>query len=268
MRPSSLRSILVTGAAGRIGTAFYEECRGRYRFRLADRDPVILDRPLEEGDSAVLLDIVDADACREAVKGIDTVVHLAADPSPEADFRESLLANNVAGTYNIFYAAADERCRRVVFASSVHAVFGYPLDEPVPEDAPVWPVNMYGASKAFGEATARAFASSGTLSAVAIRIGAYEAPWIVTDPSTLNLSAYISPRDLNQLLMRCIDVEDVDFALVHGVSDNSSKRLSIDATRAILDYQPQDDGFAKNAIGPENLPDHAPGSGSETSAPN
>jgi nucleoside-diphosphate-sugar epimerase len=266
MSPSSLRSILVTGAAGRIGTAFYEECRGRYRFRLADRDPAILDRSLEEGDSAIMLDIVDAEACREAVKGIDTVVHLAADPSPEADFRESLLANNVAGTYNIFYAAAEERCCRVVFASSVHAVFGYPLDEPVSEDAPVWPVNMYGASKVFGEATARAFASSGALSAIAIRIGAYEAPWIVTDPSPFNLSAYISPRDLNQLLTRCINVDNVAFAIVHGVSDNRSKRLSIEATRGLLDYQPQDDGFVKYEPGREST-DQEPGSGLGTSAP-
>jgi UDP-glucose 4-epimerase len=239
------RSILLTGAAGRIGTAFYRECRGTYQFRLADKAPELLDRDREAGDVAMLLEIADFSQCAEACRGIDTVVHLAADPLPEADFYDSLMANNFQGTYNVYRAAADAGCRRVIFASSVHAVFGYPESTPVPESAPVWPANMYGVSKCFGEATGRKFATSDGLSCIAIRIGAYEAEWIKTALTTRNLSAYLSPRDLNQLIRKCIEVEGIDFAIVHSISDNRIKRLSIEETRRLVGYEPVDDGFEK-----------------------
>jgi len=237
------RRILLTGAAGRIGTAFYAECHDHFRFRLADKDAGLLERNHSVDDEAILLDISDLAQCKGACAGIDTVVHLAADPSPEADFYGSLLENNFQGTYNIFRAAADAGCRRVIFASSVHAVLGYPDSTPVPESAPVWPTNMYGVSKCFGEATARKFASSDGLSTIAIRIGAYEADWIKSDPSPRNLSAYLSPLDLNQLIRKCIEVEGVDFAILHGISNNRVKRLSIEKTRRLVGYEPLDDGF-------------------------
>ncbi len=239
------RGVLLTGAPGRIGSAFYAECRDLYRFRLADRDSALLERDLAPGDEAILLDIVAIERLTEACQDIDTVVHLAADPSPEADFYASLIENNFQGTYNVFRAAADAGCRRVIFASSVHAVLGYPESTPIPESAPVWPVNMYGVSKCFGEATARKFATSDGLSCIAIRIGAYEADWIKSDPSPRNLSAYLSPRDMNQLLRKCIEVEALEFAIFHGISNNRQKRMSIDETRRVVGYEPLDDGFER-----------------------
>ncbi|MDQ2683253.1 MAG: NAD(P)-dependent oxidoreductase [Chloroflexota bacterium] len=237
---STWRSVLLTGAAGRIGSAFVAEFPARFQWRLADRETVS-DAP--SGAETIRLDVVDPDACRAACAGIDTVVHLAADPDPDADFDDSLLNNNIRGTYNVFRAAKEAGCARVVFASSVHAVFGYPFDVPVPVDGPVRPVNMYGVSKTFGEATAHAFAYSQGLSSIAIRIGAYENDWIREAATPENLSAYISPRDMNQLLVRAIETPGVQFAIVHGISNNRVKRLSLDHTRALLGYEPVDDGF-------------------------
>ena len=68
-------------------------------------------------------------------------------------------------------------------------------------------------------------------------------PWIAADPSSLNLSAFVSARDLNQLLVRCIETPDIRFAIVHGISDNRIKRVDIEETRRVLGYQPEDDGF-------------------------
>jgi len=118
------RRILVTGAAGRIGSAFFAGAAERYRFRLADRETDGL--PSRSGHEVIILDVADLEACRVACDGVDVVVHLAADPSPEADFYGSLLENNIKGTYNVFRAATDAGCRRVVFASSIHAVVGHP----------------------------------------------------------------------------------------------------------------------------------------------
>ncbi len=247
MNDSIQRHILVTGAAGRIGTSFYEQMRGTYRFTLTDRDRTLLDRPLAPGDASLLLDIVDLKQLVAALETVDTVVHLAADPSPAADFEASLLANNIQGAYNVFSAAAAAGCRRVVLASSVHAVAGHPDTEPVAEDWPVWPLNMYGVSKCFGEATGRKFSSTDGLSCIAIRIGAFDNPeWMTGENAASWRKSYISPRDLNQLISRSIDAPPaIAFAIVHGVSNNREKRLSIEGTRQLLGYAPIDDGFVR-----------------------
>ena len=237
------RRVLLTGAAGRIGTGFFRDAGGRYRFRLADRTAEPLAEAAAQGHEVLALDVADLGACRAACADMDTVVHLAADPSPGADFYGSLLENNVKGTYNVFRAAADAGCRRVVFASSVHAVAGYPGDVQVHERSPVNPANMYGVTKCFGEAVAACFAHAG-LSAIAVRIGAYHAPGRGAGPLLDYPDAYVSERDLNQLLVRAIEVPDVRFAVVYGLSDNRFKRADLTATRELLGYEPQDDGFA------------------------
>lgn len=233
--------VLVTGAAGRIGSAFVEEMRDRYEFRLADKtDPV---HALLPGAEALVLNVADPEACRHAVQGIDVVLHLAADPSPAAGYYESLRPNNFDGTYNIFQAAADAGCARVVYASSVQTVLGYPQDDQTETGAYWWPLNMYAVSKCCGEATARMFATTTELSAICVRIGAYHRPGLGDPEWRHELSAYVSPRDLNQLFRRCIDVADVDFAVVHGISNNRVKRLSLVETRELVGYEPVDDGF-------------------------
>jgi nucleoside-diphosphate-sugar epimerase len=242
MDQSIERFVLLTGAAGRIGRSFVAGTASRYRFRLADREIGELDDAA--GYEIVLLDVADLDGCRAACAGIDTVVHLAADPSPEADFAGSLLENNIRGAYNIFRAAADAGCRRVVYASSLHAIAGYSIEEAAGPDSPVRPLNMYGVSKCFGEATARYFAEAEGLSCIAVRIGAFEAPWIREEPTREVLSGFISARDLNQLLVRCIEAPTISFAILHGISNNRIKRVSLTETESLLGYGPRDDGFA------------------------
>src|SRR5215213_8484383 len=241
MSEPARRFVLLTGAAGRIGTAFREAHGEDYRFRLADLDTDTLADTPGADHEVVRLDIADADACREACAGIDTVVHLAADPSAEADWESSLLPNNIQGVVNVFRAASEADCRRVVFASSVHAVGGL-QDEAVADDAPPRPVNLYGASKAFGEAVAATYSAAG-LSGIAIRIGAYDAPWFQERGDATAAMAYVSARDLNDLLVRCIEMENIPYAVVAGISDNARKRFDLVRTRRLLGYAPRDDGF-------------------------
>jgi nucleoside-diphosphate-sugar epimerase len=241
--------VLLTGAAGRIGSAFVVAASDRFQFRLADRE---VDSLVASGDHEVMtLDVADLDQCRAACEGIDVVVHLAADPWPDADFLGSLLENNIRGTYNIFRAAKDAGCRRVVFASSVHAVLGYPDQPPIVPGAPVRPMNMYGVSKCFGEVVAYQFAHAEGLSSLAIRIGAYDPPWKPDEMISRNLSAYLSRRDMNQLLTRCIETPDIDFAIVHGISNNRIKLLDLAETRELLGYEPLDDGFELFVLHPQ-----------------
>lgn len=242
-------NVLLTGGAGRIGSAFYAETADRFWFRVADRAE--LPYPLRDTHEFVDLDIADLDACRAACVGIDCVVHLAAEPRPEAGFYESLLDNNIKGAFNIFRAAKDAGCRRVVFASSGHAIAGYPHDSPIGTDVPVNPFTLYGATKCFGEALCCYFSNAEELSCIAVRIGSYEARWIHEQPTPANLSSYVSPRDINQLFVKCVEApESLRFAIVNGQSDNSIKRMDLTSTRAVVGYDPQDDAFAIFGVAP------------------
>jgi uronate dehydrogenase len=105
------KRILLTGAPGGIGSAFFRFARDRYSLRLAD--PVAIPaEALDAGEhEAVSLDVADLASCQRACERIDTVVHLAADANRAAEFYNSLLDKNIKGTYNIFRAAKDQGCR-------------------------------------------------------------------------------------------------------------------------------------------------------------
>jgi hypothetical protein len=81
-----------------------------------------------------------------------------------------------------------------------------------------------------------------------VRIGAYDdgsaQNWLRATPNVRELATYVSARDLQQLLVKCIEANDIPFAIVHGLSENRFKRLDLTSTRELLGYAPQDDAFA------------------------
>src|SRR5438552_4021279 len=161
------KKVLITGAAGRIGSYYREHVGDRYDLRLVDIKPI----PDSDGLDAHQLDLSYPDSVHEACAGVDTVLHLAADPRTTAEFYRDLLDPNFKATYNIYRAAKDQGCERVIFASSINSVAAYPSDRQIrSEDAPC-PLNVYGASKAFGESLGSYFAAVEGLSVVAVRIG-------------------------------------------------------------------------------------------------
>ncbi len=236
--------LLITGAAGYVATILRRHWGDRYRLRLADIRSVT-DPAAHE--TFVSLDITDLDAMVEACRDIDTVIHLAADRSPEGTFRETLHALNVVGTYHAFHAAAEAGCRRIVFASSVHAVLGHDPPHNITESAPVRPRNVYGATKCWGEALASSYNLERGLSCICVRLGSpifrQDGDWDADAPS-----CGISGRDTAQLFGRCVDVQDVPFAIVHGASRHRRSEMAIEETCRLLGYQPQDGtAFAKAA---------------------
>lgn len=239
------RKVLVTGAAGRIGSYFAQHSPERFDLRLMVRgDEENLDEIKERGE-VVEADLGDLERLKEVCEGIDTVIHLAGDPDPSATW-ESLHATNIVGTYHAFVAAKAAGCRRVVYASSIHAVSGYPAGVQVKPAEPVNPGDLYGVSKCFGEALARYMAEQEGLSAIAIRIGAFQPLENARKDDLSNLDAFVSHRDLHQLLVRCVDDEAIRFAIFHGLSDNRFKRLDITNARELLGYAPEDDFVREN----------------------
>jgi len=136
---------VITGAAGRIGKAITPLLPPQWQLHLTDV-------AAEEGITA--LDITDPEACERVFQGADAVVHLAAVPDPAASW-DRLLPPNVVGAYHVAHAAADVGVRRLVLASSLHAISAVPETTQVRGDDAPRPGNLYGATKAWAEAFGR-----------------------------------------------------------------------------------------------------------------
>ncbi|MCX6049793.1 MAG: NAD(P)-dependent oxidoreductase [Chloroflexi bacterium] len=240
------RKILITGAAGRIGSFLTNQWKDQYDLVLTD-----VRAPKETfGFPFTSANLTEMEKIQALCQGIDTVIHLGADPSMEAAW-ESLLPNNIIGTYNVFEAAAQANVRRVVYASSVNAVFGYPVDQQVHTSMPVYPINLYGATKCWGEAAARVYAHLKKFSAICLRFGAvsyrpgtnpeYDGRYT---PDYEYLDIILTMEDLTKLVTASVEAaDDLWYGVFQGVSNNRWKRLDITDARAIIGYEPTDDAF-------------------------
>lgn len=235
------RRVLVTGATGSIGVYFAEHAYEQYDLRLMVHSPGPDADALRAFGEVVAGDLADLDQLKQLCAGVDTVLHLAAVTDPSATW-DGLVNVNIIGTYNVLVAARAAGCQRVIYASSIHAVSGYPPDVQVKTHEPVNPGDLYGVTKCFGEALGRYMAEQEGLSVIALRIGAFQPlDTARQEDSTELLDAFVSQRDLQQLIERCIDTDHVHFAIFHGLSDNRFKRLDISDARALVGYEPQDD---------------------------
>ncbi|MBI2193752.1 MAG: NAD(P)-dependent oxidoreductase [Planctomycetes bacterium] len=230
------RKVLITGAAGHLGGYLARQWAGRYDLRLTDVRPP--DGVLAAPHEFLELDIRKLEQMQSACGGIDTVVHLAADRSVSAPFYDSLLERNVIGVYNVFQAAADQKCRRLVFASSVNAMRGWPKEVCVTPEMPPNPLNLYGACKAFGEILGRTFRHLHGLSCLCIRFGSITAHSPMQNPD--QPAEWITLRDAAQLTERCVEVEGIDYAVLHGFSRHRVCPFELEQTRKRVGYQPQD----------------------------
>lgn len=197
---------------------------------------------LVDGDRFIEVDLSDASAAPHLVADQDTVIHLAGIPDPNAAFDALLPANILATTY-LLKAASKAGVRRFVFASSAQAVEGYPIDCQVVDGAAPRPVNLYGVTKAYGEALCAFHAQQGQMSCVALRIGAFEPEGSPDVATARDLSAWLSHRDGASLLECAIEAEFEGSFVAHGISDNRFKRMDLSETRRVLQYDPKDDAF-------------------------
>jgi nucleoside-diphosphate-sugar epimerase len=190
------------------------------------------------------LDLSGKDALRDRLSTVDTIIHLAGIPTNDASW-EALFASNVMATQYLLTAALEQGCRRVILASSVQVMAGYPRGTDIRPDMPVWPTSLYGASKACAEAIAARFGNRSALSVICLRLGWVlpRSDWRIT-PFSPYLDLVLTRDDFIRSICAAVDAPDsVRFGIFHILSDNRSKRLNIDESRTALLYEPQDDSF-------------------------
>ncbi len=242
--------ILVTGAGGLIG--------GILRAGLGDPYVVHgLDIARAEGVD-VVADLRRLRRIVPAFSGMTAVVDLAAVASADASW-QTVRENNIAAVVNVLEAARRTGVRRVVLASSNHAVGMYERDEPyasvmageyegldpmtlprLGSEAPIRPDSPYGVGKAFAEIAGRYYAEAHGLSVFCLRIGTVIPQDRPRNPR--HFATLLSHRDLVQLVLRCLEAPAPPrFAVLYGVSANTWRIWDLDEARTAVGYVPVDD---------------------------
>jgi uronate dehydrogenase len=235
--------VLVTGAAGVIATAVSPGLADRYQLRGIDlRSP---DQPYP-GD-VVIGDCADPSTALRAVEGVEAVVHLAGVPT-EASLPE-ILSSHVSSTAALLDAMVLHGVRRMVYASSNHAVGMTPAGRVLGAEAPPRPDTFYGVGKVAAEALLSLYADRYGISSVALRIGSFEPV-----PTTRrHLATWLSPADCLRMVEAGLTARFDGVRVIYGISANRDAWWDLEPGRA-LGYHPQDDASVHESDIP-SLPD-------------
>lgn len=226
--------VLITGAAGGVGSALWPRLLDAYDVRLFDRaEPAGVPAAV----STIRGDITDRAALAAAVDGVSAVVHLAGNRFASATWDE-LVDPNLIGVYRVLEAAAAAGVGRVVLASSCHAAGMYDVERASGVD-PAWlprPCCPYGVSKVYAETAGRWFAEHTDLSVIALRLGA-----VTERPvSAVGVPFWLSFDDLARLVAGALRTE-VNYGVYYGGSANARERWNLQPGERDLGYVAHDD---------------------------
>jgi len=223
--------LLITGAAGALGAVLRQGLAPlAATLRLTDRAELGEAAAHEEIRAAELGDF---DAVMEVVQGCDAIVHFGAAPA-ERRWAE-ILESSIKGGYNTYEAARRHGVKRIVYASSIHAVGYVPREAGADTDTPHRPDSLYGVSKCFVEDLAKLYWDKFGIESACLRINS-----CFPEPADRRqLATWLSYRDLVQLVERCLLAERIGHTVVYGISDNRERYFSNDKARH-LGFVPED----------------------------
>lgn len=247
-----MKKIILTGAAGRLGS-YLREPLSKMCEELVSSDIADNVSNLAANETYVKADITDLESMVLLLKGADMVVHFGAigDEAP----MEVLWGPNFYGAYTVWEAAYRNKLRRVVYASSIHAVGMHKKTDFIGIDAPHKPDTFYGLAKCFAEDLASLYWDKRGLESVCMRILSCAQP-----TNSRAIGSWLSYDDLIQLVERAITTPITGFSVVYGVSNNDRAPVS-NAKAQHLGYHPKDNAekFAKEIYAKDGALDpHAP----------
>lgn len=239
-----MKKLVLTGAAGRLGS-YLREPLAQLADELVSTDLAEDIGNLYPGESYVKADLASLEDMMQVMKGADMVVHMGAY-ADEGPF-EKLLGPNFVGAYNVWEAAYQNGLRRVVYASSIHAVGMYDKNQFIDTQVPHRPDTFYGLAKCFAEDLGSMYWDKRGLESVHMRILS-----CAQVNNARALGSWLSYDDLIQLVTRCIETPVTGFSIVYGVSNND--RAPVDNSKAsFLGYRPKDNAeqFAEEVLANE-----------------
>ena len=236
-----MKKLVLTGAAGRLGS-YLREPLTKMCDELVSTDIAEDIGTLYDGESYVKADLSNLDAMLKVIAGADMVVHFGAIGDEAA--WDDILQSNIIGAYNVWEAAYRCGVKRVVYASSVHAVGMHKKTDTIGLDAPHRPDTYYGLAKCFSEDLASLYWDKRGIEAVCMRIFS-----CAQANNARSIGTWLSYDDLIHLVERSIDSPVVGFTVVYGISNND--RAVVDNSKAgHLGYRPKDNAevFAKEVF--------------------
>jgi uronate dehydrogenase len=240
----SFQRLLLTGAAGALGNVLRKSLAEQtQQLRLSDIKPLGMAASHEE---LIQCDLADKTATLALAQGVDAIVHFGG-VSTEHSF-ETVLGANISGIFHIYEGARLHGVRRVVFASSNHAIGFHPQTEVIDANCLARPDSYYGLSKAYGEGMAQFYWNRYGIETVSLRIGS-------SFPEPIDarmLVTWLSFRDLAELVRCALVAPNVGHTIVYGASNNRDKWWD-NRLAAHLGFEPQDNTEAWRA-GLEALP--------------
>lgn len=242
------KRVLITGAAGTVGTVLRAGLRSHYdHLRLTDIEPL---GEAEANEEIVLADMLDPAALDAAMKDVDCVVHLAG--LADEDSWERVCSLAIDGCFKVFEAARRAGVKRIVYASSNHAIGFHPLEKTLDLTVPLRPDGRYGVSNAFGELLGRLYSDKHGMSVACIRIGSFRK----RPEDRRQLRTWLSHDDAVQLFRRCMDYRNYQFLVVYGVSANTRNNWD-NSSVSWLGYAPKDNAevYAAAILAQPDAPD-------------
>lgn len=239
-----MKKIVLTGAAGRLGS-YLREPLSKMADELVSSDLMDDIGKLYEGESYVKADLANLAEITALLQGAGMVVHFGAI-GDEAPF-DRILESNIVGAYNVWEAAYRNKLRRVVYASSIHAVGMHAKTDFIGIDAPHRPDTYYGLAKCFAEDLASMYWDKRGVESVCLRILS-----CAQVNNARALGSWLSYDDLIHLVQQSINTPVTGFSVVYGVSDND--RAPVDNSgAAFLGYRPRDNAeqFAEKILAEE-----------------
>jgi len=229
--------VLITGAAGTVGRHLAQALQHDHELRLGD---VV---PIDDDPSWVPLDVTRPQQVRDAMQGVEAVVHLAIASGHEGefeddDFNQRRFAVNVQGTYNLLEAARQAGVRQFVHTSSIMVVWGYDPPVWVDSDARPRPVGTYAVTKFLAEQLCETFAYSHGLSIVCLRIAKPIDPEDDSSQGRRIRPQWLPVCDLVQAYRCALAATPIDFEIVTIVGESSQRRWDLTKAERVLGYRP------------------------------
>ena len=246
-----MNKILITGGSGLIGSVLNNHLKEKYNLVNLD-----IKKPISHSQDTIIGNMNILEDVKIASESADTIIHLGAVINVDSDW-ELVLKNNIESTRNVYEAAKINDVKKVIFASSNHAVGLFENDSPykeivegkyegldpknikkVDKNVSIRPDSYYGVSKSYGEAIGRYYYETFNIKSINLRIGTVLNS---DDPSTSirHFATLLSHRDISQLVEKSI-IHNVEFEIFYGVSNNKWRFWDIEDSQKKISYMPVD----------------------------
>lgn len=240
--------ILITGAAGALGSRLRTGLAHlANRVRLVDVKDM---GPAAANEEIVVCNLADRAAALDVTRDCDAIVHFAGHPR-EITFEE-LLSDVAPGSYHMYEGARLHGAKRVIYASSIHAVGFHDVEAMPDTEVAHRPDTFYGLTKTFTEDLASLYWDKFGVESVCLRIcSCFEEP-----RDRRMLWSWLSFDDMVRLTEASLIAPRVGFSVIYGTSNNAQKGVS-NVRAGHIGFQPLDtvDGFTAAVMERTERPD-------------